>query len=657
MPMQGHAHVADMWHMRHRVSAEERGLSMDAMKSQSQVTQNANQARDLPFLRKKFQPSHVKGRYVLVPENRITPQVMDLDAWSICLVASPAGTGKTALLSQWYDDCAQREGCLAFWVSLDAHDALPLRFTRALVEALAAHDARFREEASRLKDSADAEALAITLVNCADIVFDGIEHVIIFMDGYEQAASPELDEMIAFFNRYTADNMHFVIAGTYIPSALSDLAMECEVLEFGAQDMQWDEERLGLLRKQLDLTQADIASIGSYDLAQTPQGLSFIRYALDRQSGAKPASDILRACCRRFFERELVERISSDDMELLICASIANEVNSDLCDLLMGTQDAATRLASLEHKNLFVVATPQTDTWEFVPQLRAYLRDLLLEREPTWLQKLAMRTANWCQEQNDMLLHGKYLAMGVDPFYLEGTVEGSTGLKRPTQAPRRESPSTLYGYLLSREADDFLKDSYLAWVAVWSCVSAGDVRHARCWLDQVRSIEGNDANDRPYRFADALCIALEGDSARSLEIIQLLLDEEEDLPLTFNCLLNHMAGENLERLGRVREGRDMYLKACSLAEHCDTPFYRLFDLNLLAQYYFYIGTVPCLLCAPPYLSSVMSLSPRVCAWRKRSHAFPRKQIWICMSMFRWHVLVCAESRAIALLRSRLHRIR
>ena len=50
-----------------------------------------------------------------------------------------------------------------------------------------------------------------------------------------------------------------------------------------------------------------------------------------------------------------------------------------------------------------------------------------------------------------------------------------------------------------------------------------------------------------------------------------------------------MAGENLERLGRVREGRDMYLKAYSLAEHCDTPFYRLFDLNLLAQYHFYIG--------------------------------------------------------------------
>ena len=267
MPIRGYAHVAGMWHMRHRVSVEERGLPMDAMKSQSQVAQNADQARDLPFLRKKFQPPHMKGRYALVPESRITPQVMDLDAWNICLVASPAGTGKTALLSQWHDACVDRAGCLAFWMSLDAHDASPLRFTRALVEAFAAHDARFREEAARLNDQADAEALAITLVNCADIAFEDIEYVIIFMDGYEQAASPELDEMIAFFNRYTADNVRFVIAGTYIPSALSDLAMECEVLEFGAQDTQWDEERLGLLKNQLGLTQADIASIGSYDLA------------------------------------------------------------------------------------------------------------------------------------------------------------------------------------------------------------------------------------------------------------------------------------------------------------------------------------------------------------------------------------------------------
>lgn len=86
MPIRGYARDAGMWHMHHRVSAEERGLSMDAMKSQSQVAQDADQAQDLPFLRKKFQPPHMKGRYALVPESHITPQVMDLDAWSICLV-------------------------------------------------------------------------------------------------------------------------------------------------------------------------------------------------------------------------------------------------------------------------------------------------------------------------------------------------------------------------------------------------------------------------------------------------------------------------------------------------------------------------------------------------------------------------------------------
>lgn len=170
----------------------------------------------------------------------------------------------------------------------------------------------------------------------------------------------------------------------------------------------------------------------------------------------------------------------------------------------METQDAATRLASLEHRNLFVVATPQADTWELVPQLRAYLRDLLLEREPAWLQKLAMKTANWYYEQNNMPLHGKYLAMGVDPFYLESTVEGSTGLKRPMRAAHKESPSTLYGYLLSREGDDFLKDPYLAGLP---CGAA--FRRVTCAMHAVGSIRfarlrAIDANDRPYRFADAL---------------------------------------------------------------------------------------------------------------------------------------------------------
>lgn len=557
---------------------------MDTMKSQNQIAEHADRARDLPFLKKKFQPPRMKGKYALIPEERITPLVMDLGTWDICLVASPAGTGKTALLSQWYDELSQREGCVVFWVSLDANDASPLRFMRALAEAFSAFDTCFSEQAASLSDPSDAEAFAITLINCGDAAFEDVEHAVVILDGYEQAASPELSEAIAYVNRYVADNVHLIVAGTYIPSALSDLALECEVLEFGTEDTRWDEQRLALLRKQLGLTADDIDAIGSYDLAQTPLGLSFIRYALDRQTAAKPASEILRACRKRFFERELVERVSAEDMKLLLCVSLTDTANAELCDLLLESQDAASRLADLERKNLFVAATPEPNTWELSPQLRAYLRDLLLSRELSWLQKLAMKASNWYREHGDMPRHGKYLAMGTDPFYLEGAVEGSTGLKRPDSGNE-----SLYGYLLSRDAADLMEDSYLAWVAVWSCVSAGDVQQARRWLDQAHLIEGDATSDKPYRLADALCVALEGDSARSLEIIQPLLDEEEALPLAFNCLLNHMAGENLERLGRVREGRDMYLKAYSLAEHCDTPFYQLFDLNLLAQHYFYIG--------------------------------------------------------------------
>lgn len=574
---------------------------MDTMKSQDQMTQHAERVRDLPFLKKKFQPPRMRGKYALIPEERITPLVMDLDAWDICLVASPAGTGKTALLSQWYDELSRSEDNVVFWVSLDANDAAPLRFMRGLLEAFSAFDGRFSEAVSSLADPTDAEALAITIVNCGDVAFSHVEHAIMILDGYEQAASPELAEAIAFFNRYVADNVRLIVAGTYIPSALSDLALECDVLEFGTQDTRWDEHRLALLRKQLGLTTTDIEAIGSYDLAQTPLGLSFIRYALDRQTDAKPASEVLRACCRRFFERELVGRVSEEDMELLLCASLTDTVNAGLCDLLMETKGSARRFADLERRNLFVAATAEPDTWELAPQLRAYLRDLLLSRDMSWLQKLAMNAGNWYREHGDMPRHGKYLAMGTDPSYLEGCVEGATGLRRPDRANETNAPDpsasfarsqeglSLYGYLLSRDAMDFLEDPFLAWVAVWGCISAGDVEQARRWLAQARLIEGGVSSDRPYHLADALCVALEGDSARSLEIIQPLLDEEEALPHAFSCLLNHMAGENLERLGRVREGRDMYLKAYSLAERCDTPFYQLFDLNLLAQHYFYIG--------------------------------------------------------------------
>ena len=57
---------------------------MDTMKSQNQIAEHADRARDLPFLKKKFQPPRMKGKYALIPEERITPLVMDLGTWDIC---------------------------------------------------------------------------------------------------------------------------------------------------------------------------------------------------------------------------------------------------------------------------------------------------------------------------------------------------------------------------------------------------------------------------------------------------------------------------------------------------------------------------------------------------------------------------------------------
>jgi LuxR family maltose regulon positive regulatory protein len=534
------------------------------------------------FLRKKFATPRIPRPYVR--EERLTARIIQLASWRLCLMSSAAGYGKTALLSQWCGDL-QQEGAIVQWIDLDEHDADPQRFLQSVAIALQSFDARFLQEYHEESDTFDEEERATGLINLMDETLDPDQTYVLVLDNYDLAAGERFDRLFSFFYRYGLDNFHLILAGSYLSLELSDLLVDPEVLEVTTSDLRFSEQRLRVLGRELveGINDAELTNV-CRNCDGWPMSLSFYRLAYRRACDSDDAERLLANYHTRFFERFVFDRLPSDVCEFTIETSLLEGLSPDLCAFVTGMPNARVILTWLDEHNVFIERTGYAGVYRYQGVFLRCLHDKLLALTQSQIGGLARRASIWCADYGYRDHALKYLALSCDPGFLEASTAGPTGLSRPA------GYSSLTAYLLDTPAEDYRTVPFLLWISIWSAISAGRVDTARRCIKQARNFDGRRSSLNIYDYAEAICLALEGKSADSLELINATL-EDRSLPSAFECLLTHMCAEDTERLGRLEESRALYQRAYSLAQHEATPFYRLFDLYLLSRQLIDLGRV------------------------------------------------------------------
>lgn len=535
-------------------------------------------------LRRVFEAPSLPASYV--PEERMSALVRNVDSWRFCLVSAAAGYGKTTLLAQWYRECAAREGFVPLWMTLTEANRTAAGFAHGFAFMLSKIDARFSLLEDSIGDSSDPLTLFTDMLNLADEACDSDTTYVVFLDGYDMASSNEFDEALQFLSRFAAHNMRFVVSGSYFSRRMDDLLLDTSVIEFDTRDLVLSPERARAFAFSLmpDLTEEGFAAICE-KIGMWPQGFSFVNLARRR---ARTDADVvreLRRYCGRFFAREVMARVDGTIYSFLIETALVEELTPEVCDAVTAGGESRAILDHLASHSLFVSYDDAAGCYRRDPAFTLYLRDRLLEFRTSQINRLAARAASYYADAGSACERAKYVALICDPGYIEGMIEGSVGLSRPPI--EIEDATSFAEYLLAQPAARFSRDRYLMWVSVWGFISTGDAAAAKAWLARVRALDAADGVDdeAASRYAEAICAPLEGDSERSLSIIRGMLGGGgEDMPYDFRCLLVHMEAENCERLGNLKEARDLYAKSLSLAERSDSAFYRLFDLYLLAQH-------------------------------------------------------------------------
>ena len=328
-----------------------------------------------------------------------------------CLVVSgPAGFGKTMLLAETMQALLPL-GFDVAWLSLQPADEQLGHFAEGLVAAIAEVDPALVREAAELVgavlDADGAERLVIALVR--RIAEHGREFVLV-LDDLQQLHDPAPLQTLQWLLDYAPPNLHLMF-GTRGAARLQldDLRAQGQLLEIELRELRFS---LAETERFLALQLGDVDARSAKLMHELSDGwvAALQLFCADwkhrrRAAGSGGFSRVpMRdaAAFAAYFERELLGRLSADDLDLLERIAACERVCAPLCAALLGRPQASaelgTALARLQADNLFIAeiegAGPQR-WYRLHPLLRETLLERLAQRAAPQRREIHGRASAW----------------------------------------------------------------------------------------------------------------------------------------------------------------------------------------------------------------------------------------------------------------------
>ncbi|WP_339490669.1 LuxR C-terminal-related transcriptional regulator [Pseudomonas sp. EL_65y_Pfl2_R95] len=351
------------------------------------------------LLSSKLVPEHL-GTDRLMPRTVLIDKMFRLRDKRLMVLSAPAGYGKSAVLSEYYQRLLA-EGVKVAWLSCDALDADLRRLLSYLSETIAVQIPGFAEPVRRglASDKALSDQQLLALF------FSQLQYVeaelYVMLDDFHCIRDSSFAEQIEQALEQLPGHLHFVISTRFKAGMFSNDATVCW---FDVDDLRFNHDEVHQYYRDIKSIQAsdlDIAKV----YAQTEGWVTALHLA----------SLISPMLSRRFTptvnmpgtERNLADYFSEDALvdlpaqlqRFLNYTSLLDEFNAELCNALTGRDDGQQTLAYLCNEQLFIVEAERRGGWyRYHPLFAEYLQRRLVKTEdPTHLLHAA---AHWCESRD-----------------------------------------------------------------------------------------------------------------------------------------------------------------------------------------------------------------------------------------------------------------
>ena len=318
----------------------------------------------------------------LRPDHLSRPRLLDrLQAAltkKFVLLSAPPGYGKTILLASF----AHQATLPLVWYQLDAADNDPKLFLRYLVEGLRSIFPDFGQATLTLLDDPEAQIERVLSVFLNDVTASLDEDLVIVLEDYHHINNSEVHRALDFILEHQPPQVHFLLSTRVEPPlSLARLRARADLVELRIQHLRFTSDEVLSLAADLSLTPAQISLLEE----KTEGWAAGLQLALTTlaQKPRQAADEVIRqfrGSNRYVFDylAEEVFREQSDQVQnFLLRSSILTQMSAEVCNAILGGDDAQSLLEYLERQNLFIVSLDQERKWYRYHQL---FRDFLLNR-------------------------------------------------------------------------------------------------------------------------------------------------------------------------------------------------------------------------------------------------------------------------------------
>ena len=336
---------------------------------------------------------------------RLLQLVDDAVRAPLTVVAAPAGSGKTALLSGW----AAESATPAAWLSLDETDRDPVQFWSGMIAAVETLVPGSGGRARRLLPRPDALADAVlTLLDDLDCA--GRPAGVLIVDNVhlvdeEGAVTASLEQFLL----HLPPCLRVVLLSRRLPQLPVDrLRAQGQLAEVHFAELRFSpgEARELLSRLSPSLADKQVDAVVSH-AAGWAAGLQLAAYAArsnrarDGLAGPPIEDDLLVA---DYVMHEVLGGEAPELVEALLDVSVVEWLNPSLASALAGRDDAGELLLQAEVRGLFVTRLGTAGWSELHSLIRSMLVAELARRSPGHLAELHARAARWFEEAGEIPL-------------------------------------------------------------------------------------------------------------------------------------------------------------------------------------------------------------------------------------------------------------
>ena len=313
-----------------------------------------------------------------VIRNRLLDTLGTATNYRLVLVTSPAGYGKTTLLSQWAAD-KHNIG----WYTLDEGDNLSECFANYLISAI--------QQATQ-GGCAKSETMAqkrqyANLSSLFSLLFIELtewqQPLWLFIDDYHLISNPEIHDAMRFFLKHHPDNLTLIISSRNIPQlGIASLRVQEQLLEIDSQLLafthtetkQFFENRLDT---PLDTTECQklCDDVAGWVTALQLIALSAKQNTHAAKQSARRLSGINLSHLSDYLVEEVLNNVDNNTRRLLLTSSLLRSMNDSLIIRVSNVDNGQMRLEEIERQGLFLQRMDDSGEWfSYHPLFASFLR-------------------------------------------------------------------------------------------------------------------------------------------------------------------------------------------------------------------------------------------------------------------------------------------